>query len=305
MSLGFDLVDLRLFLQVIETGSITAGAQRAHLALASASARIRGMEERLGTPLLVRAARGVHGTAAGCALAAHARLILEQEQRMRGELRQYAQGLKGHIRLLANTAAVTEFLPEALASFLAAHADIDIELEQRQSCDIVQAVAEGVAEVGIAADSTGSGALQTFPFRQDRLVVVTAPEHPLLQQETLSLGDLLPYEFIGLDSGSALHAHLDGHAARIGKRLRYRVRLHDFDDICRMVEQNVGISVIPEAAALRCRARIRPRPLREGWAQRRLLICVRAIDELPVHTRQLIAHLREGAPPLSDLAASA
>lgn len=299
MSLSFDLIDLRLFLQVIETGSITAGAQRAHLALASASTRIRNMEDRLGTPLLVRQPRGVRGTAAGCALAGHARVMLQQEQTMRGEMHQYAQGLKGHIRLLGNTAAVTEFLPDVLARFLATRANIDIELEQRPSGEIVQAITEDVADVGIAADSVEFGALQTFRFRQDRLVVVAAPGHPLLQQAALSLADLPPYEFIGLAAGSALHAHLDEHAARIGKRLRYRIRLHDFEGICHMIERNVGISVIPETAARRYlsgRGGIQYRNLRERWAQRQLLLCVRDIDRLSAHARQLITHLQDPAP---------
>jgi len=295
MSHGFDLVDLRLFLHVIESGSITAGAGSAHLALASASARIRGMEQRLGTPLLLRERRGVRGTAAGCALAGHARLLLQQEQRMRGELRQYAQGLRAHVRLLGNTAAVAEFLPEALGAFLVAHPDVDIDLQQQQSVDIVQALTRGEADLGIIADSADSGLLQVFPFRHDRLVAVLPPEHPLRARDSLSLSDLLPCDFIGLAAGNALHEHLESHAAQLGARLRYRLRVHGLDAVCRLVADGAGVGVVSETAARRFDGALGYRPLRERWAWRQLLICMRELDGLPAHARELVAHLRSSA----------
>ncbi len=181
----FDLTDLRLFLHVAEAGSITAGAERAALALASASARIRGMEAAAGTALLQRGRRGVAPTPAGEAVLHHARLVLQQMERMRGELGDYARGLKGHVRILGNTAAVTEFLPEPLAEWLAAHPRIDIDLEERPSHAIVEAVAAGLADLGIVADMADGGAadggdgLERIPFRIDRLVLAVPRGHPL------------------------------------------------------------------------------------------------------------------------------
>src|SRR5260370_15711869 len=115
----FDLVDLRLFLHVAEAASITHGAAKANMALASASERIRGMEELLGVALLERGRRGVRPTPAGRTLLHHARVVTQQIERMRGELSGYAGGLKGYVRLLANTSALSEFLPEVLNGFLA------------------------------------------------------------------------------------------------------------------------------------------------------------------------------------------
>src|SRR5450830_348815 len=172
LSNRLDLHDLRLFLHVAETGSITAGAERSHLALASASARIRSMEEALGIALLMRQRRGVQLTDAGRALLHHARTVQQQMDRLRDDMSEYAQGLKGHIRLLCNTAAITEFLPEALSIFLERNPCIDIDLEERLSHEIVQAVIDGLADIGIVADSVNTGPLQTLPFRQDQLMAV-------------------------------------------------------------------------------------------------------------------------------------
>ncbi len=204
----FDLIDLRLFLHTIEAGSITHGAKRSNIALASASARLRGMEEALGVALLERSRRGVQPTAAGRALLHHARVVLQQLEQMRGELGAYARGLKGHVRVLSNTAALTEFLPGPLASFLAAHPNIDIDLEERLSHEIVQAVAEGLADLGIVSDAADLAGLETFPFRLDRLVLVVPRAHALAERRQLAFGEVIGCEFVGLSPGSALQDYL-------------------------------------------------------------------------------------------------
>lgn len=294
----FDLTDMQLFLHVVEAGSITAGAERAHMALASASARVRGMEELIGMPLLLRERRGVHPTPVGQSLVHHARLVLRQMERMRGELAEYTHGMKGHIRLLANTAAISEFLPEALAVFMTAHPNVDIDLEERLSYDIVRAVSEGLADVGIVADSVDLSGLETFAFRPDRLVVVVAAHiAEVIEAEStqgIAFGKLLDLDFIGLAGDSALQRYLSLHAARAGKPLRVRVRLRSFDAICRMVENGVGISVIPEAAARRCQQTmaIRYITLTDPWSHRNLTICIRRFNELPSYTRKLIEEIR-------------
>ncbi|PTL84018.1 LysR substrate-binding domain-containing protein [Vitiosangium sp. GDMCC 1.1324] len=290
----FDLTDLRLFLHVAESGSITGGAARTHLALASASARIRGMEEELGVPLLERERRGVRPTPAGRALVHHARTVLEQLERMRGELGEYAHGLKGHVRVLSNTAAMTEFLPEALSAFLADHPNVNVDLEERLSYEIVQAVAEGLADVGIVSDSVDLAGLESFPFRLDQLVLVTAREHPLAKHREIRFAEVLDHEFIGLATGSALQDYLSEHAARAGRRLKFRVRLRSFDAICRLVKRDIGIGVVPETAARRCQRSMAIRRLRltDSWALRRLTLCVRRFAELPVHAQQLVQRLR-------------
>ena len=289
----FDLVDLRLFQLVAEAGSITAGAERAHLALASASERIRGMEAALGVALLERGRRGVRPTPAGLALAHHARLVLQQVERMRGDLGDYARGLKAHVRLLSNTAALTEFLPEALGAFLTAHPHIDIDLEERLSAEIVAAVAEGRAEIGIVADTVDLGDLETFPFRVDRMVLVTARGHRLAGRREIGFAEVLDEPFVGLGEGSALQDYLAGHAARLGRRPRYRVRLRSFDAVCRMVERGVGVGVVPQSAARRCRAMaIRRVRLKDLWATRHLTICVRRFGELSAPAQMLVDEIK-------------
>ncbi len=178
----FDLADLSLFRHVVEAGSITHGAERAHLALAAASTRIRNMEDVLGVPLLTRGRQGVTPTQAGRTLLQHARAILRQAERLHEDLGAYGGGLAGQIRVLSNTNALTEFLPEALSSFLAAHPNVSVDLEERLSDEIVGLIAEGVADLGIVAGTVDAGGLETYPFRRDRFVLVVAQDHPLAKR---------------------------------------------------------------------------------------------------------------------------
>src|SRR3954454_14074431 len=292
----FDLADLSLFRHVVEAGSITHGAERAHLALAAASTRIRNMEEALGAALLVRSRQGVTPTQAGRTLLQHARAILRQAERLREDLSAYAGGLAGQIRVLSNTNALTEFLPEALSSFLSTHPNVSVDLEERLSDEIVGLIAEGVADLGIVAATVDTSAVETYPFRKDRFVLVVAREHALAKRAKTAFAQVLDHDFVGLDRASALQRFLADKATRIGQPLRLRVQLRSFDAVCRLVECNVGIGIVPETTARRVMGTmaIVPVALTDPWAVRELTICIRSFDELPPYARQLVEHLRSG-----------
>ncbi|TWF57039.1 LysR family transcriptional regulator [Neorhizobium alkalisoli] len=288
----FDLTDLRLFLHVVEAESITQGAERAGMALPSASARIRGMEEMSGVSLLDRRPRGIKATAAGESLAHHARIVLGQMEQMRGDLQLYARGLRGKIRFFSGRAAMAH-LPDVLRRFLAAHPTIDIDLVERQSPDVVAAVAGGHADLGIAADTTDTGTLETKPFEADRLVLITPADHPLCDLESVAFADVLDEPFIGLPAESALQGHLAIHAAREGRPFKLRIRLDSFEDICAMVSSGIGLAIVPEIYARRYQAEMSFRvvAITDTWAVRHLLVCARSFAALPVHARALVDYL--------------
>jgi DNA-binding transcriptional LysR family regulator len=217
---------------------------------------------------------------------------------MRGELGEYARGLKGHVRLLANTAATTEFLPEALAEFLAANPNVDVDLDERPSTEVARAVAEELADVGVAACHADLSGLEVFPIRTDRLVLVVPPGHPLHGRERVAFADALGSEFVGLSGDSALGRHLAGHAARAGERMRLRVRVRGLDAACRMAALGAGAAVVPEAAACRWKrgGALGVVRLEDAWAERRLLVVVRRLDALPAHARRLVRHLAAPRP---------
>jgi DNA-binding transcriptional LysR family regulator len=290
----FDFADLSLFRHVVEAGSITHGAGRANLALAAASARIRNMELALGAPLLIRARHGVTPTQAGRTLLQHARIILEQAERLREDLGAYAGGMVGQVRVLSNTNALTEFLPETLSAFLAANPNVSVDLEERLSDEIVGLIAEGVGDLGIVAGTVDVGGLTTYPFRSDRFVAVVAKNHALAGRDRISFAEVLDYDIVGLDRASAIQRFLASKAASLGRPLRLRVQLRSFDAVCRLAERNVAVGIVPHTtarSALKSMA-INVIELTDPWAVRELTICVRDLEALPPYARQLVEHMR-------------
>lgn len=292
-----ELSDLRLFLAILEGGSITAGAAHSHLALASASERLRRIEASVGSPLLRRHARGVTATEAGLALAHHARLIVRQQCLLRDELEAFAAGARGRLVLYANTAAVSEFLPSRLAPWLAARPRLDVVLKERSSRAIVSAISSGQAEAGLVSDAIAAPGLHQQAIADDPLTLILPRGHPLASAATITLAELLDQPFVGLSAGSALQDHLDGHARAAGGALMLRVRMPTFDGMAAMVADGVGLGIMPLNAARRCRGRhrYRLRPLADTWARRKLCLCFADANRLSAAMRSLLLHL--GARP--------
>ncbi|CDM58974.1 MULTISPECIES: LysR family transcriptional regulator [Rhizobium] len=288
----FDLADLRLFLAVAEAGNITRGAAEVGLSLAAASERLRAMEATGNVMLLERGRRGVSLTQAGEALAHHARLIERQMARMRGELSEHAKGLRATIQVLANTAAIMEFLPGRLASWMAMHPTIDLDLKERQSAEIARAISAGHAEIGILSDAVETGDLHLRHFATDRLVIVAGKQWRFAGQANIAFREVLDQDFIGLMDG-ALQSHIEDQAMRLGRKLKLRVRVRSFEGICRLVSNGAGIAIIPATAARRFRRSHALSEVRiaDAWASRRLVLCCQSPDWLTNQARHLFAHL--------------
>ena len=292
----FDLPDLRLFIHIAESPSLTQGARKAFLSPAAASARIKALENQLGSRLLYRDSRGVELTPAGQRLLQHARLIMRQVDYLKSEFTEYGTDAAGHIRIFANTTAVTEFLPEVLAGFLAERPGVTVDLQERLSRDIVRGVLDGAADLGIIAGPVQAPGLQVLHFSTDRLVLSVPLGHALAQRQSVSFNDTLAYQHIGLHEGSTLLSFLREQVEKLGGNLALRIQVSSFEAICRMIEGGVGIGIIPESAARRHSRTMQLAILQldEAWAVRERSMLVRELDALPGSVRALIDRLNQG-----------
>ncbi|MCQ4259003.1 LysR substrate-binding domain-containing protein [Stutzerimonas stutzeri] len=289
----FDLADLRLFIHIAESPSLTQGARRAHLSPAAASARIKALESQLDSRLLYRDSRGVELTPAGCKLLQHARLIMRQVDYLKSEFTEYGTDAAGHIRIFANTTAVTEFLPEVLAGFLAQRPGVTVDLQERLSRDIVRGVLDGSTDMGIIAGPVSADGLQVLHFSTDRLLLAVPIGHAVSNEPRVTLRQTLNYQHIGLHEGSTLLTFLRDQVEKFGGQLLLRIQLSSFEAVCRMIEAGVGIGIIPESAARRHSRTMKLAlvELDEPWAVRERSILVRELDALPGSVRALIAEL--------------
>lgn len=294
----FELSDLRVFVHVAEAPSLTQGARRAHLSPPAVSARIKSMEAQLGTRLLYRDNRGVVITPAGETVLKHARLILRQVEFAKEEFAEFDGGTRGHIRIFANTTAATVSLPELLPDFLSDYPAVTIDLQERQSSDIIRGVRDGAADFGVTAEAPELPDVEVIHYNTIRLVLAVPQGHPLASECAISFVRALEFPHITLPVGSTLCTLLEEQAGKLGHVLPLRLQVSSYEAICRMVAANAGVAVLPESATqLRELApRLVAIPLDEPWAIRRRSILVRELEVMPGYMKELIARIR-GYPP--------
>lgn len=273
-----DFVTLKLFCATAQSGSITKGANECNLALSAASRRISELEETVGLMLLDRSAKGVTLTQAGHAVMQHALRLFQGFEQFSSELGEYAKGIKGHVRLWANMSSLTEFLPAALASFLRQHPEIHVEVEEQMSGDIVQALLDGIADIGVLADGTPNAGLDTKIIGHDELVIVCSKTHAIKTKKSISFDQCLNYDFVGLNRGSSLLELTSRQAERLGKQMRLRIQVRSYDAMCQMIAVNLGIGVLPlQACAPQIKAMdLKVIHLEDVWAKRNLLLAMKA-----------------------------
>ena len=300
-----DLTSLQLFVAVCELGSIGKAAEREFIAASAVSKRLSDLEATLDTALLYRHTRGVNLTPAGESLLHHARSVLFSLEKMQGELSEYADGVRGHVRVHASISAIVQFLPEDLGRFIREHPEVKIDLEEHLSTEVVRAVQEGAADLGICntAVLTG-GELQTRPYRQDQLVLIVPRRHALARRTAVAFEDTLAFDQVGLHSNSSIYLAMRDAAAAAGRSIRLRIHVTGLDAMCRMIHNGLGVGVMPGRAFelthgvgdLAC---VR---LTDSWAIRRLDLVARDFSTLPVTARLLVDHLRADAEETEALA---
>lgn len=290
----FDLVSIRLAVACAQTGSLTAAARGAHLALAAASRRIRELEDALGEPLFERHARGLTPTAAGQVFMKHGLALLQTMELLGGELADLRQGLSRHIRLCASTAAINQFLPPLLAQYAQLRPQVRVDVEEQVSAAVASTLREGRADVGIFVEGPDTTGLAVQDFRRDELVLVLPQGHRLCGKAAIAFVDTLDEEWISLTAGAAMLQKQQEAALAANRPLRLRMQVRSFDAVCHMVASGLGLAILPHAACLPMLRgmKLSTRPLADSWARRRLLMATVAAPSDPA-VQALCAFLAE------------
>ena len=301
-----DLTSLQLFVAVCELGSIGRAAESEFLAASAVSKRLSDLEAAVDTALLYRHSRGVTPTPAGESLLHHAHTVLFGLERMQGELSEYADGVRGHVRMHANISAIVQFLPEDLGAFARVHSQVKIDLQEHLSSAVLHAVHEGAADLGIcsmAASHNGARTLQSRAYRSDRLVLVVPQGHALCARAAIDFEDVLDWDIVGLHANSSISLAMRAAAAAAGRSLRQRIQVTGLDAMCRMIDNGLGVGLLPDRAfaLMRGVGQLQSIALQDAWVQRELRLVARDFDTLPAAARLLVEHLAPAsAPTLAD-----
>lgn len=286
-----DPLSLRLFVSVIEQGTIAAAAARHHIAAAAVSKRISELEGQLNTQLLMRSNKGIAPTAAGVALINLARPVLADLDNIVAQMQDFSRGTRGSVRVLANISVMTQFMPQALKSFLAEYPLVQVSLEEKVSTAIIRGVEDNTADIGIFTQVPHGDNIEVYPFRNDELVLIVPQGHPLAGRASVKFEDTLDYEYVGLHVGSSLNFQLVRAASDLGRSLKLRIQVSGYDAQCLMVEAGLGIGILPRASLHTYSAlALQSIALDEPWAYRQLKIAVRSYDGLSVAARLLFDH---------------
>jgi DNA-binding transcriptional LysR family regulator len=290
-----DPVSLRLFVSVVEEGTIAAAAKREHIAAAAVSKRLSELEELLDSKLLNRTNKGISATDAGLSLLFMARSALNNLNEIVVQMREYSYGRRGSVHVLANISAITQFMPGLIKSFMELYPLINVSLEEKPSLAITQAVAENRADIGIFTRLPHGADIEVFPFRTDRLVLLVPNGDPLAAHQSVKFSETLEHQYIALRSGTHLNFQLIKAANDLGRSLKIRMEVSSYDALCLMVQAGVGIGIMPEGSAgIYKMDGAKVVRLDETWASRELSLCVRSREALSVAAGLFLGHLLEG-----------
>lgn len=289
-----DPVSLRLFVSVVEEGTIAAAAKREHIAAAAVSKRLSELEELLDSKLLNRTNKGITPTDAGLSLLYMARSALNNLNEIVVQMRDYSHGRRGSVKVLANISAITQFLPGLIKSFMELYPLINVSLEEKPSLGVTKNVAENQADIGIFTRLPHGADIEVFPFRTDRLVLLAPNGNPLAEHPSVRFSETLEHEYIALRSGTHLNFQLIKAANDLGRSLKIRMEVSSYDALCLMVQAGLGIGIMPAGSAEVYKMDgAKVISLDETWASRELSVCVRSRDALSVAARLFLEHLLE------------
>lgn len=291
--MSLDLLSLKLFVRVLEEGTISAAAHKEHIAAAAVSRRISDLEAQLDVTLLQRTNKGVAPTEAGLELLYRARSLLQSAQSLKDHLHDFTREQKSQVHILANISALSQNLPRLLSAFTQQHPSIHLKIEEKNSQNIVYDIEKGKADIGIYSALPHDAKIESYFFRQDQLGLLVPADHVLAAHQQLYFEQCLAYEQIVLRSGTQINYQITKAAMEVNQHIKVRAEIDSYETMALLVNAGMGIGVMPRQST-----QIFQIPqthfieLKDAWAQRQLVLAVRRKKELSQSVLLLFEYLQ-------------
>ncbi|HFK4476623.1 TPA: LysR family transcriptional regulator [Citrobacter sedlakii] len=236
---------LRAFLAVAHTLNFAHASERLNISQPALSLTIKGLEESLGGPLLLRTTRRVTLTQEGETLLTMARQLIADWDNTEEAMRQRFTLQRGKVSVAAMPSFAANVLPPVLKAFRDRYAGINVTVHDVINEQVIEMVSEGRVEMGIAFEPDYSGHLHFTPLGLDRFVAIVPPDSRLAMRERLSWRELLSLDFIALQRPSAVRLMLEEQLAQSGRPLEVALESHQLVTVGRLVANGLGGSAVP------------------------------------------------------------
>jgi LysR family transcriptional regulator, transcriptional activator of the cysJI operon len=242
------LESLKMFCDVVETGSFSRAAQLNHVTQSAVSQQIRALENRYEQKLLSRSARQVTPTPAGERLFRGSKEILARFAEVETEIREQSTEVQGACMVSTIYSVGLHELQNIQKSLLRAHPKVNMRLNYRRSDQVYDDVILGAADIGLVAYPQARAGVDVLPFRDDKLVLICAPEHALAAKQRVSMAAVAATPFIAFDREAPTRKAVDRIFREKGFELAPSMEMDNVETIKRAVELGLGVAVLPIAS---------------------------------------------------------
>ena len=284
-----DTKKLEVFEKIVELSSLTKAAEELGLTQSGVSHILSGLEEELGLALLRRSRVGTKLTPEGERLMPFIREVVRAQERLDQTAAEVRGLAVGTVRVATFTSVAVHWLPAMMQEFQALYPKVDFRLFNGDYHDVDRALTDGSADVGFITLPTALKC-ECVPLREDPLLAVLPKDHPLAAQAVCPVRDVAQEPFISLLETSDDDSRRALDAAGVKPNVRFTTK--DDYAIIAMVEQGLGVSIMPELLLQGHRDGVAARPL-DPPASRMLALAVPAGDRAGPATRRFAEFVQE------------
>jgi DNA-binding transcriptional LysR family regulator len=241
------LEQLEAFVEVARRGSVSRAAEALYATQPTLTARLKGLEQELDAKLFVRSQRGMRLSDAGRAFLPYAERTIDTVSSGRRLLAELARGESGQLALGAAPAVSTYVLPRILTRFRRTHPKVSLAVRTGHSEEVLELVLREQVQVGLGR-SLRHPQVEAIPLYEDELVLVVDPRHPFAEQAEIGPDQLTEVQLILFDRTSSYHRLTSEFFEGVGAVPRGVMELDNIDAAKKMVEQGLGVALLPHTA---------------------------------------------------------
>ncbi|MGE0680557.1 MAG: LysR family transcriptional regulator [Candidatus Binatia bacterium] len=237
---------LKVFCDLAETGSFSLAASKNFITQSAVSQQIRSLEDRYGRELVERSKGHIRLTQAGQVLYQAGKDIVQKYKEIEDSLQTLSRSVVGTIRVATVYSVGLYELSAPLKRYLQTFPDVTVHIEYTRANKIYEEVSHSDVDLGIVAYPSKRPQILVTPFREDRLVLICAPQHPFAQMSRIPFKKLQGEKFVGFERDVATRRALDRTFRQHNIKVQYVMEVDNIDTIKRIVEIGSGVSIVPE-----------------------------------------------------------